>query len=362
MSLQDELDALRSAAGYTRLDHVAVLRVEGPDAFAVLDLVSTRHLFLRETQLCHTLFLREDASVFADAFVALGEDAFYVLAEGPSEAELLLYLQTARAARLPAARVELTGLANSHALFGVDGPYAWEVMAALLGPTVLGMPYLTLMHVDAGLCLRAGKTGEYGYLMLAPVEHAAAVSARLLDAGAPLGLRELSLAALDHCALENWHFSMRTLRDTTLAQPLTPLELQLQWRVGWDRAFVGAEALRARRAQQLRAPSSALRTVCVTAEHELEAGQGVRLGELPVGELLAAAWSLTRGQWVGIALVPRALAHPHLSVLSAVTGSGPVALRTQAPPLLDNRSLHVDPHRHSHRTREHDAFPPLVTS
>ena len=357
MSLTAELDALRGAAGWSRLSHVAVLRVDGPDAFALLDQVSTRPLFLRETQLCHTLFLRDDAGLFADVFVALGEDAFYVLAEGPSEAELLAYLHAVRVARVPDARVELVGLAGSHALFGVDGPYAWEVMAALLGPVVLGMPYLTLMHVEQGLCLRAGKSGEYGYLMLLPAEGAAGFTQRLRDVGAPLGLLEVGLAALDRCALENWHFSMRTLRDTALARPLTPLELQLQWRVGWDRGFVGVDALRSRRAA-----GSPLRSVCVTAEQEIAAGQRVRLGAVEVGELLATGWSFTRGQWVGLALVPQAIAHPHLSVLSAVARAGPVALRTEAPPLLDNRSLHVDPHRHSHRTREHDAFPPLVVS
>jgi hypothetical protein len=62
-----------------------------------------------------------------------------------------------------------------------------------------------------------------------------------------------------------------------------------------------------------------------------------------------------------MALVPRAIAHPHMAVLSADTDAGPVALRTQAPPLLDNRSLHVDPHRHSYGARAHDAFPPVVS-
>jgi glycine cleavage system aminomethyltransferase T len=356
MSLEAEIEALRSAAGHCRLDHVAALRVEGPDAFVLLDRVSTRPLFLRETQVCHTLFLREDAGIFADVFVALGEDAFYVLAEGPTEAELLAYLDAARSAG-PALQVSVRGLGASHARIGIDGPYAWEVVAALLGPAVLGMPYLTLMHVDFGLCLRAGKTGEYGYVLLAAEDGRAALAARLRDVGTPLGLREVSASALDRCALESWHFCMRSLRDGGTGDPLTPLELQLQWRVGWDRTFVGAEALRKRRAQ-----GPALRSVCVTAGAEIARGQAVACGGEAVGELLDAAWSFTRAQWVGMALVPRSLAHPHLSVLTARGAGGEVALRTQAPPLLDNRSLYVDPHRHSHRTREQDAFPPLVAT
>ena len=137
MSLQAEIEALRSASGCSRLAHVAALRLEGPDAFAVLDLVSTRPLFLREGQLCHTLFLREDAGLFADVFVCFGEDAFYVLAEGPSEAELLAYVRAAQARELPEANASVEGLSSSFELIGIDGPYAWEVVAELLGPAVL---------------------------------------------------------------------------------------------------------------------------------------------------------------------------------------------------------------------------------
>ena len=62
--------------------------------------------------------------------------------------------------------------------------------------------------------------------------------------GAAFDSALVSREALDVCALENWHFSMRTLRETALASPLTPIELQLQWRVVYARDFVGATALR----------------------------------------------------------------------------------------------------------------------
>jgi len=355
VTLQAEIETLRGAAGLTRLDHVAGLRIEGKDAFAILDLLSTRPLFLREGQIGHSLFLREDAGLFADAFVCFGEDAFYVLCEGPSQSELLAYVQAERARRLPGADASVEGLSEGFELLGVNGPYAWEVVAELLGPSVLGMPYLTLMHVEAGLCLRAGKTGEYGYDLLVRRQEAAALGARLREVGEPLGLREVSLAALDQCGLENWHFSMRTLRETRFAVPLTPFELQLQWRVGYDREFVGAAALRARRVQP-----GAMRATSFRAAAEVAAGDLVRLGQDTVGELLAAGYSCTRGEWVGMALLPRALAHPRIAVLAVARADRLVPIETMAPPLINNLSLHVDPHRHSYRTREKERFPELV--
>jgi hypothetical protein len=38
-----------------------------------------------------------------------------------------------------------------------------------------------------------------------------------------------------------------------------------------------------------------------------------------------------------------------------------VPLQTASPPLLDNRSLFVDPRKHSFKSREGDEFPPLVS-
>ena len=356
MSLEVEIAALRSAAGFSRLAHVAVLRFEGADAFDLLSVLSSRRLFLREAQVSHTLFLRDDGAPFADVYVGSGEDgAFYALAEGPSAPELIAHIQTIYAERTPGADFTVHDLSGDFELWGIDGPYAWEVVSALVGPVVLGMPYLTLLHWDDALCFRVGKTGEYGYNLLVPRSTAPELRDRLVSEGEPLGLRPVSLAALDRCALENWHFCIRTLRHTPLAQPLTPLELQLQWRVSRDHDHVGAPALRARRERGVE-----VRATCFTADSEISAGQPIRLDGQLAGEVLAATWSWTCQKWLGSALLALPLAHPGIDRLHIVAEEQQIAISTQTPPLINNRSLHVDPHRHSYRTRESDEFPPLA--
>src|SRR6185295_17212971 len=96
-----------------------------------------------------------------------------------------------------------------------------------------------------------------------------AIEARLGEVGAPLDLARVSLEALDVCALESWHFSMRTIEGWT--SPLTPIELQLQWRVGYARAFVGAEALRAHRL------SAKVRATCFLTAEPIAPGTRVLL-------------------------------------------------------------------------------------
>jgi len=368
MSLRQEVEAIRKSVGNSRRDHLSVVRVSGSGAFALVDATSPAPLFLREGQGRHTLLLGEDAGPLADLLILCEEDGFLLIADGLSEAELGSHLQ-ARRAELPGVEVDIIGLGATHVLFGCDGPYAWELVSRILGPAVLGMPYLTLLACqDEILCIRGGRTGEYGYDLLVPRARAAELAAELASTGQELETRAVSLAALDHCALENWHFSPRNLgrRKTQFLPVLTPIELQLQWRVAYDRRFLGSEALAARRAAR-----SGYRVACVSTAADIDTnmnmsmnmkeGAPILLHGHPVGQVLTAVQSFFRQEDVGAALLPDVLAHPGTEGLAVLTADGPVALRTHAPPLLNNRSLFVVPHRHSYASRRDDQFPPLVT-
>lgn len=345
MSVATEVFALRNSAGLSCQSHVAVVRIDGADALDFLQTASTHSPYVREGRVRHSLFLRDDASVFADVFLVKVDDGFVVLAEGPTEDALATWLAELRE-KSAAKDVVVRAMHDELVVVGVDGPYAWEVVSGALGPAVLGMPYLSMFRRDDVLCLRAGKTGEYGFSLLVPPARLAEIEAEIDRVGAPLDLARVSMDALDVCALENWHFSMRTAgTPTRFESALTPIELQLQWRVVYSREFAGAEALRARRAA---GPTA--RATCFTAQGAITAGQRVRLGELEVGEVLAACASPTLGITVGSALLDARFAHPHLT-LHAIAGSGAQELRTCTASLVDNKSLHVNPHKHAYATR-----------
>jgi aminomethyltransferase len=336
MTVADEVAALRSSAGLSRPTHIAMVHVGGPDAQSLLQDASTQSPYAREGRVRHTLFLREDGSVFADALVVKVEERFFVLAEGPDEAALVAWLDRAKGEK----DVTIDGMSDAWAILGIDGPYAWEVVGGLLGPAVYGMPYLTLLRRDDVVCMRAGKTGEYGYLLLVPRSNMTEVEARLVEIGAPLDLVRVGLEALDTCALESWHFSMRMLRT-----PLTPIELQLQWRVNYAREFIGAVALRA-----LRAEGAKVRLTCFIADRAVAPGDRVRLAGLEIGEVLIACASPTLDRTMGAALLERRFAHPHLTL-----STRDASLRTCTGSLVMNKSLSIQPHKHSYATRLENA-------
>jgi aminomethyltransferase len=332
MTLAEEVATLRTSVGLSRATHVATVRVDGPGAFDVLQRASTQAPYVREGRLRHTLLLREEATIFADVFIVKMEESFLVVAEGPTEPELAAWLERIRGTD----EATVTGLAAEWTTFGVDGPYAWEAMGGLLGPPAVGLPYLAMQRREDTLLLRAGKTGEYGYLLFVPTAQASAMEDKLRTLGAALDLKDVSLEAIDVCALESWHFSMRHLGQPSL----TPIELQLQSRVAYAREFVGAEAIRARRAEPK------VRVTCFVAEKPVAPGVRVRIGERDVGEVLAACESPTLCMTVGSVLVERRFAHPHITFTA-----GDVPIRTCTSSLVANASMNIDPYKHSYATR-----------
>ena len=348
MTLAAEVGALRTSAGVSRHDHVRLLRVTGDGAFDVIDRVTSAQLRVRDGQLLHTLMLTDEGHPMADVYVGRDDEEFFLLAEGPEAVELTAHIRS----HVPAgADVIIEDRSSTHAILAVDGPYAWELLGAAVDPEIIGLPYLTFYHREGMTVFRAGKTGEYGYSMIVPRADSHALHARLLKAGALYDAREVSLDALDHCALENWFFNIR--REGRA--PVTPIELQLQWRVNYGKGFVGAEALRSRRAER---PSERLTTL--VADGPIGIGDAVRAEDARIGSIVNAAYSDIRGEWVALALLELRWASPGIAGLTIVGAAGEVTARTVTPPLLMNRSLSVSPQLHSYLTRHDHPAPPLV--
>ena len=63
-------------------------------------------------------------------------------------------------------------MSSVYGIIELNGPYAWELMGLVAGEEVIGLPYLSLFHLDRWICCRTGKTGEYGYEIILPMEEA----------------------------------------------------------------------------------------------------------------------------------------------------------------------------------------------
>jgi aminomethyltransferase len=347
MSLDQEVNAIRQSCALSRMDHAVYLRLSGPDAYEVADQIFPAILRLRDAQIMLTLLLRENGTTLADIQLGREDDNFLVVAEGLPADQLIDVVRE----RMPhGAQAEIENISETHDVLSLNGPYAWEVMSALTGPEIVGMPYGTIFRIRGWTCFRAGKTGEYGYELMVPKEESASVVAEIQEIGAKFEMREAGLAALDRCALENWFFNIR--REGSVG--LSPLELQLQWRISYQKDYVGAEALRSRRAAGIKQ-----RLACFAGTGPFKAGAELYYGGRAVGKIVNADFAALRGDWVVYGVVDARLSRPGIDGFTAGSVSGP-RLRTIIPPVLNNRSLYVNPQRHSFRTRSEVTYPELL--
>jgi len=137
------------------------------------------------------------------------------------------------------------------------------------------------------------------------------------------------------------------------SEGVTPLELQLSWRLDMSRSWVGHEAVAARLAEGVER-----RLTCLVARTPVHASDAVRLDGGEIGTVVRAARSPARDEWVVAALLDVDYAHGGIERYRV--GDAEVRVRTLGPPLIDNRSLYVDPRRHTWETRDEVEERPLV--
>ena len=100
------------------------------------------------------------------------------------------------------------------------------------------------------------------------------------------------------------------------------------------------------------------RIAMIAASRELPIDAAITLDGERAGSVLDSGWSYTRDEALGVALLDVAVSHAGLAGFAC----GDIAVRTISSPAVNNRSLYVDPQRHSWATRDKVDFPPLVRS
>lgn len=327
---------------------MACVRVSGSHAYEAVDQVCTAELFLRDTQMRSTLLLDDHAHVLADIYVCRDDDDFIILSEGLDAPALIEYVRDSTTAAL---QYDVRDIVEGRQIISLNGPYAWEVLATMIGAEVIGLPYLSMLRLDRGICFRAGKTGEYGYDLLLDDDTATVLLDRVRGLADDYDMVEAVLPALDQCALENWFFNIR--REG--AHPVTPLELQLQWRTSRRKQYRGAEALAERRRAGIER-----RLTTLAAPSEVAVGDTLHLDDREIGVVANAGISRVRGDHVAIAFVDVPYASSGIARYTVLHEGVAVPVRTVSPPVINNRSLHVSPQLHSYATRADFDFPDLI--
>lgn len=251
--------AVREAAGLFDMTSFAKFRVEGPDAEAVLQLISANDVAVPAGRCVYTQWLNPRGGIEADLTVTrLGETAFLVVTAGAAQTRDLAWLRR----HVPeGARCVVTDVTAAEAVLSVMGPKARDVLQPLT-PQDLGnaaFPFGTAREIEIGMALarahRISYVGELGWEVYVCADMARHVFDAILEAGAPHGLRLSGLHALDSCRIEKAYRHWG--HDITGEDHVLEAGLGFAVKTGKPRSafgdFIGRDAVLRRRDEGLRA-------------------------------------------------------------------------------------------------------------
>jgi glycine cleavage system aminomethyltransferase T len=331
-SSEEEYQAVREAVGLADFSWLTRFRVPEAGLDTLERYAAGPVANIRFGRVLHTLALNGDGFVVSDLYIANDDDQFFLLGESlVDDAETRATLDN-----IGAAEAGFEDISGETALYGIDGVNAWAVAKALFGADVLGLPYLSMERYDLDqvpiTLIRAGKTSEFGYLLLVPAASAADIWERVEAAGAPHGLRPVGSEAHGALRLDGRFFNIHA--EGIAVQD--PLPLGLQWTIDFERDdFTGHNALQARRRAGL--THKLIGVVPGDPDGPLSTGDRITHGGQPVAEVVCAANSPTLGRRIGLALFDYAYAYATLTF----EGADGRSIRTISMPPITAKSLGV---------------------
>ncbi|MCX5066484.1 glycine cleavage system protein T [Micromonospora lupini] len=328
-----EHTAVRTAVGVFDVSHLGKARVTGPGAAEFVNSCLSNDLGrIGPGRAQYTLCCDDATGGVVDDIIAYlyADDHVFLIPNAANTAELVRRLRAAAPKR-----ITVTDEHEAYAVLAVQGPRSGELLAALGLPTehgymsfdaasltadpaagsaadraagsaadraagsaadpAAGLPAGSAA-VELTVC-RTGYTGELGYELVVPAEHAVAVWDALFAAGEAFELRACGLAARDTLRTEMGY----PLHGQDLSLDITPVQARSGWAVGWDKpAFWGRDALLAEKAA---GPRRTLRGLVAVDRAIPRPGMTLHVGDKQVGTVTSGTFSPTRKQGIALALL-----------------------------------------------------------
>jgi 4-methylaminobutanoate oxidase (formaldehyde-forming) len=295
--------AVREAVGLFDQSSFCKLRLEGPDALAVLQRLCANDVDVPIGRLVYTQMLNARGGIEADLTVTrLAADVFLVVTSAAASTHNAHWIRR----HIGEARAVLTDQTSSEAVLGVMGPRSRELLSRLTDVDLsnAAFPFLASREIWlASAPVRAARVtyvGELGWELYVPAEFAGGVYDAVVEAGEDFGLRHAGYHAMDSLRIEKAYRSW----GHDLGCEDTPLEAGLGFAVRLDKrpaAFTGREALLAQREK----PLARRLLVFVLDEPEplLYHDEPIWRDGALVGRIASGAYGHTVGRSVGLGWV-----------------------------------------------------------
>ena len=300
----DEHQTVRNAVGIFDISHMGEVFVSGPGAKAWLNELLANNLDRIQPGQCqYTFMLNERGGVIDDLIVyQFGPDDYFLVINASKIDEDVAWMQ-----RHLRPGVVLEDKSAEYAGIAVQGPRAGRVFDLFVEKQCPRLVRNGVARIEVGaipiIAVSTGYTGEDGFELFFPGEHAAHLWNELLRVGAPFGIKPCGLGARDTLRLEMCY----PLNGNDLSADRTPLEAGLGFFVDLEKAgFIGRERLLSQRqegcAQRLVAFRMTEKSPPPRAHYAIYKN-GEQISELTSGSLAPSL-----GTGIGMAYLPTGLA------------------------------------------------------
>ena len=309
-----EAEAVREGVGLIDATAFTKHRISGPGAAAFLDWFTTNKL--PKVGRINLTYALTDAGTTRTEYTIVreAEDRFVLISAGAWHAYDQDYLYSAIMANEDRfGRINEEDITGQVGVFALAGPKARQVLQALVVDaepgTVLGnkrFPWLSARKIELKMCpltaVRVAYTGELGWELHHPMEMQNYLFDKLMEAGAPHGLKLVGARA------QNWLRQEKSYRafGTELGRDATPLEAGLDRFVDLSKDFRGKAAMEA----------LGIRSKCVTVlvdgppDADPWGREALYVGDEKVGRLTSGGYSVAFGKSIGMGYVRPDLAEP----------------------------------------------------
>jgi glycine cleavage system T protein (aminomethyltransferase) len=256
--ITDEHLAVRNAAGIFDISHMGEVTVSGAGAVEFLNYVLTNDIRKLTPGLGqYTLMCNESGGVIDDLYVYCLSNEVYLLIINASRIEPDVVWLKAQAAKF-SGELTLTDASHQYAAVAAQGPRVKEFIndcipgASISGRRVNAATNLKKneiggFHFEHGgvLVSRTGYTGEDGFEMIGPDEAIQHAWEKILEIGAPFGIKPCGLGARDTLRTEVCY----PLYGHELDEETTPIEAGVGFFVSLEKSdFIGRETLAGQKA------------------------------------------------------------------------------------------------------------------
>ena len=306
---ESEYNNIRNSVGVTDFSFMHMYTIPEETGLEFLDdLFSGNVAKIRFGRVLHTMLADDNGCIIADCYIANNDEEFVLLCESIIEdSEINDFLE-----KKGSKEAGLTSASDSQVIISVDGYKAWNVVKRLFGTDVLSLPYLSMemyQFNDKDIRLfRAGKTSEFGYLLMAPVDLGYELFDTVMEYATTNEGGLCGLSVHNSLRLEGRFFNI--FKEGLIVKD--PLALGLQWMIDFEKdIFSGRDAIMKRRDSGLTHKIIGIRSDADSQVFKPQAE--IFHNENRAGSIITTCYSPLLKCMVGLALFPIDIAYSGLT-------------------------------------------------